>query len=227
MATALVLVSHSAQLAAGVAEIAAQMAPDVRIEPVGGTDDGRIGTSLDRVQQAIEGELEQGADGVVLLTDLGSATLTAEAVIELLDDDRVHLVDAPFVEASVAAAVAAQGGADAAGVVAAGATAIDSFQSSAPEPAAEPAPAGEAVTRSLTLTNSMGLHARPAAVVARMAADYDATVTLNGVDAASVLALMALALTEGAQVDLSATGPQAAEAIEALAAQIESGFGEE
>jgi len=229
--TSLVLVSHSAQLAAGLVEVAAQMAPDVDLRAAGGTDDDRIGTSFERVENAVAGALENGADAVVVLTDLGSATLTAESVLEMLDDDRVRLVDAPFVEAAVAAAVAAQGGGDLDGVAAAARTAIVGFQdaagSAAPpaDPAETPTSDG-AVARSLTLTNSLGLHARPAAMVARKAADFDAQVSINGVDAASVLALMALGLTGGAQVELRASGPQAVEAAEAIAADIEGGFGE-
>lgn len=241
MATALVLVSHSAQLAAGLLEVASQMAPEVAIRAAGGTEDGRVGTSFDLVQQAVEAALADGADGVVLLTDLGSATLTAESVLEMLDDDRVRLADAPFVEASVAAAVAAQGGDDVDAVLAAAWTAIDAFSSSrAPEPSgsAEPGSAAEAAgedaagdeaaaTRSLVLTNALGLHARPAAIVARKVSEFDAQVTINGVDAASVLALMALGLTGGAELELSASGAQADGALEALAAEIESGFGED
>jgi PTS hybrid protein len=233
MATALVLVSHSGTLAAGVVEVAAQMAPDVTILPAGGTDDGEIGTSFDLVERSVAQALDGGADAVVILTDLGSATLTAESVLEALDDDRVRLVDAPFVEAAVAAAVAAQSGGGLDAVAAAARTAADAFAISGGEPtdeAAAPAgpPSGAAAsTRTLVLKNSLGLHARPAAVVARKASEFEAEVTLNGVDAASVLALMALGLTGGASVELSASGPQAQEALEALAAEIESGFGED
>lgn len=232
---ALVLVSHSGQLAAGLAEIAGQMAPDVDIRPAGGTDDGRIGTSFDLVEQAVAGALSGGASAVVVLTDLGSATLTAESVLELLDDDRVQLVDAPFVEAAVAAAVAAQGGGDLAAVAAAARTATDGFSGAGAAAGAGSVPAGgtpsgtdegAAESRRLVLSNPLGLHARPAAMVARTASDFDASVTINGVDAASVLALMALGLTGGAEVEVSATGPQAGEAVAAVAAEIDSGFGE-
>ena len=45
----LVIVSHSDKLAQGVAEVAAQMAPDVVIRAAGGLQDGNIGTSFDKV----------------------------------------------------------------------------------------------------------------------------------------------------------------------------------
>jgi phosphoenolpyruvate---glycerone phosphotransferase subunit DhaM len=225
--TALVVVSHSAQLASGVVEVAAQMAPDVLFRPAGGTDDGGIGTSYDLVEQAVTAVLGEGASGVVLLTDLGSATLTADAVLETLDDPRARVVDAPLVEGAVAAAVAAQGGADLDGVTAAARTALaPSGPAAGPVPEVVEPDVGPVVNRTLTLRNPLGLHARPAALVARMAADRDAVVRLNGVDAASVLALMALGLTAGAELSLSATGPQAQDAVDAIAAEVEAGFGE-
>ena len=103
----IVLVSHSAELAHGLSDLARQVAgPDVRIEAAGGGPDGGLGTSGDRVRAAIE-DAEQG-DGVVVLCDLGSSILT---VRHLLDGNgngegkRVRLVDAPMVEGAIAAAV--------------------------------------------------------------------------------------------------------------------------
>ena len=87
------------------------MAPTAALVAAGGTDDGRIGTSFDLVSAGI-GEADSG-DGVVVLCDLGSAILTAETALDFLDDDvraRVRIVDAPLVEGGVAAAVAAEAG---------------------------------------------------------------------------------------------------------------------
>lgn len=223
---ALVLVSHSAQLAAGLVEVAEQMAADVDLRSAGGTDDGRVGTSYDLVERAVSGALGEGAPGVVVLTDLGSATLTAESVLEMLEDDRVRLVDAPFVEGAVAAAVAAQTGGDLDAVAAAANSAAGHAAAGSSTPAPD-ADTGDGTSRSVVLTNALGLHARPAATVARLAGDFDAEVTINGVDAASVISLMSLGLTGGAEIELAATGPQAREAVEAISAEIESGFGEE
>ncbi|BDZ53146.1 hypothetical protein GCM10025870_02190 [Agromyces marinus] len=108
-----VVVSHSDLIARGVVELARQMAANVRIEAAGGTDDGRIGTSFDRVSAAIVAA-ETGA-GAVVLCDLGSAILTAETALDFLDDDRrprVRIADAPLVEGAVAASVAAESGGD-------------------------------------------------------------------------------------------------------------------
>ncbi|WP_221934859.1 dihydroxyacetone kinase phosphoryl donor subunit DhaM [Georgenia yuyongxinii] len=243
----LVVVSHSARLAEGVVEVAAQMAPDVPMRAAGGTEDGRVGTSFDKVEAAVSallGEVEQ----VVLLTDLGSATMTAESVLDVLDAavaDRVALADGPLVEGAVAGAVAAQSGADAAAVARAVAEAAGSFAGAADgpgdvgptgqpgtAPAQQRAPGNgvgddEALTATLTLRNKVGLHARPAALLARLVAGFDAEVTVNDVEAASVLALMGLGLEQGDAMHVRARGVQASDALEAVTAAVADGFGEE
>ena len=110
MAVGIVLVSHSGELAAGLALLAGQMAgPEVRIEPAGGAADGGLGTSDVRVRDAIT-RADQG-DGVVLLGDLGSSILTVRQVLGGNHNGHIRLVDAPFVEGAVAAAVVASSGA--------------------------------------------------------------------------------------------------------------------
>jgi phosphoenolpyruvate---glycerone phosphotransferase subunit DhaM len=102
----IVVVSHSADLAEGLAALASQMAgPDVRIEPAGGLPDGSLGTDEDRVRTAIRAA-DQGS-GVVILGDLGSAILTVRHVLERHANGHVRLADAPIVEGAVAAAVTA------------------------------------------------------------------------------------------------------------------------
>ena len=104
----IVLVSHSPELAGGLAELARQMAgPDVTIEVAGGGPDGRLGTDGDRVRDAIR--LADTGEGVVVLGDIGSAFLTIRHVLERMNG-RVRLVDAPFVEGTVSAAVVASAG---------------------------------------------------------------------------------------------------------------------
>jgi phosphoenolpyruvate---glycerone phosphotransferase subunit DhaM len=114
----IVLVSHSDSLARGLRELLLQISgATLAVAVAGGTDDGRIGTSYGRIADAIT-SVDNGS-GVVVFTDLGSAVLTARAV--LADDPRadVVLVDTPFVEGAVAAAVIAATGADLATVRAA------------------------------------------------------------------------------------------------------------
>ncbi|MEN0129455.1 MAG: dihydroxyacetone kinase phosphoryl donor subunit DhaM [Brevundimonas sp.] len=236
----LVLVSHSRDLARGAVELAGQMAPGVRLIPVGGTPDGELGTDFDGIERAFAQALE-GSRSAVVLMDLGSAVLTAESVLDLADEAtqaRVKLADAPFVEGAVAAAVTAHGGADLDAVLAAAegagrmydgarGEAVPAADASATEGGAGDAVADDGVVRvTRTLLNPMGLHARPAAVVSRMLAGYEAKVTVNGVSAASVLALMKLGATQGTELRIEATGPQAAEAARVFATEVERGFGE-
>ena len=102
----LVVVSHSAQAADGIGEVAAEMGGDTRIEAVGGDGQGGIGTVPDDIEAALE--TADDGDGVVVLVDLGSAVMNAEVAIEMSDVEAV-IADAPVLEGAVNAAVAATG----------------------------------------------------------------------------------------------------------------------
>jgi dihydroxyacetone kinase phosphotransfer subunit len=123
----IVLISHSTGLAEGAAELVRQIAGGARVVPAGGTDDGRLGTSTERITDAIRAA--DSGDGVLLIPDMGSSVLSALAVLADLDPDgdakRIRLADAPFVEGALAAAVAASGGLDLATVAAAAEEARD------------------------------------------------------------------------------------------------------
>ena len=98
----MVIVSHSEKIAVGVSELAHQMAKDVKIVPAGGLSDGGIGTDLEKIVNSIN-EADTG-DGVVILMDLGSAVMTAEMAIDMVDS-KVTMIDGPIVEGSIAASV--------------------------------------------------------------------------------------------------------------------------
>jgi dihydroxyacetone kinase phosphotransfer subunit len=117
--TAIVVVSHSHLVAQGVKEVAGQMAraPD-SVWAVGGTDDGGIGTNALAIRAALEDALRV-ADEAVVLMDLGSAHLNTTLAIEMLDvsqQGRVSMADAPLIEGAVLAVVAAASGDNAADV---------------------------------------------------------------------------------------------------------------
>ena len=241
MSVGILVVSHSAAIASGTVELARQMAADVQLVAAGGTDDGGIGTSFEAITAGIE-ELAS-ADAVVVLCDLGSAYLTTDTALDFLDEDvraRVHVSDAPVVEGTVAAAVAAQTGGDVDAVLAAARSAAaseaDAGGASRPSDGDQPGgpvsadgtdPAGDvAASTTVELVNETGLHARPAAEFVKTAAKYDAAVRVNGVDAKSLLGIMALALPKGATVTIEATGDDAQDAVDALDALVRSGFGE-
>ena len=227
MTVGLVIVSHSSKIAVGIVELASQMAGSVRLIAAGGTDDDGIGTSFEKVSDAI-GHADDG-EGVIVLCDLGSAVLTAETALDFLDGDvraRVVIVDAPIVEGAVAAAVTAQTGGDLRAVEAAAHTAWEHGGAIAAEAEDETANRADSITRTTTLRNKDGLHARPAAEFVKLASTFDARVSVNGVDAKSMLRIMSLGATAGTAVTLKADGPDARAAVDALAGLIDSNFGE-
>lgn len=232
---AFVIVSHSESLAQGVCELAAQMAPDVHFEAAGGTDvlpgesRAALGTSYDKVEAALGRALET-ATGAILVSDLGSATMTIESVLEFADEpERVRFVDAPMVEGTVAAAVRAQLGDPLDAVAQA---AIDAglryTQVHASIPSSDDETSGRApedgvlrVKGTATVADPVGLHARPAAALARVASRFNAEVTIKDADATSVLELMALGVSQGQDVTVVAEGPEAIEALAAVIATLE------
>ncbi len=201
-----VVVSHSARLAEGVCELAAQMGQGkVRLAPAGGTSDAQnpIGTDAFKVMQAIEEVYSD--DGVLILMDLGSAVLSAETALELLPDDRrelVHLCPGPIVERAV----------EAVSLAAAGATVEEILHGAGRE-----APAGPEESVEVTLRDPLGLHARPAARVVRTARSFKARITLNGADATAINSLLALRARHGDRVRICAAGEDARQAVNAIA----------
>ena len=106
----IVLVSHSPKLAEGLAELLAQIGSDtVRVAIAAGSPSGGLGTDPARVSAAMAAV--GTGEGIVIIPDLGSSVLTVRALLEDAGTDGKLLVDAPFVEGAVAAAVAAASGA--------------------------------------------------------------------------------------------------------------------
>lgn len=239
MSVRLVVVSHSDKIADGAVELAGQMAPDVQILAAGGTGDGRIGTSLERVMGALDAAA--GPDGTVVLADLGSAVMTAESAIEFAEGPgEVLLADAPVVEGLVAAAVAAQSGADAKAVKEAAEAVVATFAGAgrmqagqavgaagtAAGQATEAAPTTPEASGDFELVNQAGMHARPAAKIAGGISALDAEVMINGIDASSMTGLMTLAAGKGTVLRVEASGPDAEKAVEYVGDLVRSGFGE-
>ncbi len=111
----IVIVSHSAKVAEGAADMVRQMVGDsVPLAYTGGNADGGLGTDVGAIADAIERAWSDA--GVVVLVDLGGAETNSEMAIEMLDDarrGRVLLSNAPLVEGAVIAAAEASGGASA------------------------------------------------------------------------------------------------------------------
>lgn len=240
----LVIVSHSAALAEGVVTLAREMGgEELALEAAGGMEEpGALGTDAERVRSAIERAMSK--DGVLVLMDLGSALMSAEFAIELLDDPPgpVRMSEAPLVEGAVAAAVAARGGATLEEVAAEarGALAMKAAQLGAP--AAEAAAGGGAASAgaaapppdaeaSLPVRNAIGLHARPATLLVTTAHRFDAEVWVGKVGgepvrASSLTNVVALGARQGDTLVVTASGPQAQEAIDALRELADTGFGD-
>src|ERR671936_576524 len=241
----IVIVSHSATLAAGVRELAAEMAgPDVRLEVAGGIEapEPALGTDAVRVAEAIA--RADAGDGVVVLMDLGSAVLSAETALDLLTSEqreRVLLCEAPLVEGAVAAAVAAKLGASPREVAAEARGGLQGktaqLGATEPEPSVSAPPAGareDALTRTLRIGNPLGLHARPAARFVQTAAGFDASVQVTNLTSGrgpasgrSLNGLATLGVRQGHEILVSASGPQAAAALDALAELARRDFDEQ
>ena len=106
----LVIVTHSAALAHGVAETCRMMAKDARIATAGGMEDGGFGTSYARIVAAIDSVY--GEDGVAILMDAGSSILTVETILEEMPERRLRMLDCPLIEGGVVAAIASVCGAN-------------------------------------------------------------------------------------------------------------------
>lgn len=98
--TGILLVSHVEEVAQGLTKLLSQVAADVTIVPAGGTEDGEVGTSFDKISAAVE-KFEE--DNIIAFYDLGSAKMNLEMAIETTDK-KITLYDTAFVESAYTAA---------------------------------------------------------------------------------------------------------------------------
>ncbi len=252
MTVGLVIVSHSARLAAGVVELAGQMAQGkTPIAAAGGMDGDVIGTSVERILAAIE--KVTGPDGVLILLDLGSAILSTEMALEMLDEEqrgRVRLSIAPLVEGAVVAAVEASVGRSLAAVQQFAERTASVGQLRRLKPLSEEVeehgegedlnepdqklpvpPVSEGVfdaELTLVLTNPTGLHARPASLFVQTANRFEAEIFIlaHGQEsmASSIIELLSLGLRQGDTFLLRASGAQAQAALAALSELVHANF---
>jgi len=231
-APTLVLVSHSRALAEAVRAMVQQMTGDrVRIGIAAGvgTDGELFGTDAAAIA-AVLAEAVGPAGGLVLM-DLGSAVLSAGMALELIDPElraRVRLSHAPLVEGAVAAGTRAAAGATLDEIAAeaargagakAAALGVETEAAAATLPGAPPADA----TAETWIADPFGLHARPAAALAIMAAGFTASVLVSNattgagpVTADSMVALSSLGVRGDHRVRVAASGHGAKEAVAAV-----------
>lgn len=234
------MVSHSRALAQAAVLLAAEMTHGVgpAVAVAAGLDENTFGTDATAVAGAIESV--DGPDGVLVLMDLGSAVMSAELALELLDADiasRVTLCSAPLVEGLVAAVVTAAAGAPMPTVTAEALRGLAAKQehlgdASPPHSEAGSGPA-DGVSRDATVLNANGFHARPAARLVAALSKFDATVTITNltrntgpVAADSMILLVSLDSQVGDQLRVSGSGPDAAEAVAAAVDFIAAGMGD-
>lgn len=246
----IVIVSHSKKLALGVQELAHQMvqgavnAPQLVI--AAGIDDPEhpLGTDVIQIYQAIESVYSE--QGVVVLMDLGSAILSAEMALEFLSEEqrlKVRLCEAPIVEGTIAAAVQASTGADleqvlteARAAITAKAAQLSMVGTQHSVPPISRIIASEKQTPELvfTIQNQMGLHARPAAKLVAIAAQFQSDITLRNmttqsqaVNAKSINQVVTSGIRQGHKITIAATGNDATQALAALQQLINTNFQEQ
>jgi len=242
----LVIVSHSAQLGQGVGELARQMlrGDSCKLAIAAGIDDptNPIGTDPIKVMDAILSVAD--TDAILVLMDMGSALLSAETALDLLEPEvaaRVHLCPAPLVEGALAATVSAASGASIDKVIEDAQSALQAKRVQLGFPALEESrnslssaeiDACDAQAESVTveINNPNGLHVRPAARLVEGLSGFDAVLLLEKEgkcvkpDSINQIALLKVRCHD--RVRLVAKGPQAADALIAFQALAADNFGE-
>lgn len=241
----LVIVAHSRALAESLLALVRQMSgPDVPIAIAAGAgpEGQEFGTNAVEITEAIQSVYSE--DGVLILMDLGSAILSAEIALELLPAEmqaQVRFCGAPLVEGAIAAGVQAGLGSDVELVCREARQALNPKVEQLGEAGleAETAPPTEAQAVAdfpteevvLRLKNEHGLHARPAALFVREAARFEAEVRVRNlskgkgpVSAKSLNALATLGAVYEDEIALTAQGPEAKQALEALKNLVERKF---
>ncbi|MEU8814629.1 phosphoenolpyruvate--protein phosphotransferase [Actinoplanes sp. NPDC048796] len=231
----LVVVCHSRPLARAAVALATEMTRGrpLTLEIAAGLDEDTYGTDAAAIMEALIAA--DTGDGVVVLMDLGSAVLSAETALELLDDEvreRVVLCPGPLVEGLVAAAVAAASGASRDEVAAEAAAGLAGKESHLGVPSEDQIIGGtrEGPSATVEVTDPHGLHARPAARVVTEARSFDARVELRNattesgwVSASSLSKVATLGVLQGHELEVRASGPQAQEAVDRIVAVAGSG----
>lgn len=245
----ILLVSHSHKLATGTAELLRQMATSealkVRVAAGIGDDHEEIGTNAVEIMEALT---ELTMDGEVLvLMDLGSALLSTEMALQMLDEEtaaRVRMCPAPFVEGAIAAGVQANMGSSLQEVYDEAMGALDAKrkqilgEEETPVEEAASVQEKEAITSDevelrITVTNESGLHARPAATFVQTIKKHDAklsvtNLTQGGEEVAikGMISVMMLAARQGDELILKATGNDRQAMLDELEQLFLDNFGE-
>ncbi|MEX9861509.1 dihydroxyacetone kinase phosphoryl donor subunit DhaM [Providencia manganoxydans] len=240
----LIIISHSKQLADGLLQLAEQMQnkQNCQIVIAAGVDDEQhpIGTDAIKVMEAVE-QLSD-AEHIILLMDLGSALLSAETALDLLDPElakKVHLCSAPLVEGTIAITAAASSGATIETILNEAHRALhakqqqlnDKVDTSNQQPTQTNVFTHQALKAQWVVRNPSGLHIRPAAKLASLLAGFDAKVELHNndkrADAKSMNQIALLQVRKGDKITLIAEGSDSQAAINAFKQLAQHNFGDD
>ena len=94
------IVSHVQEIAEGVKKLVSQVAGSTSITIAGGTDDGNMGTSMEKIMNAFS---QNEANEILAFYDLGSAKMNLEMAAEMVDKN-IHIYSVPIVEGTYVAA---------------------------------------------------------------------------------------------------------------------------
>lgn len=98
----ILIVSHVPEIAKGLPKLLEQVAPDISITYAGGTEENEIGTSINKITQAVD---NNSADKISAFYDLGSARMNLEMASEMSDKEiKIHdtaLIESAYVAASL------------------------------------------------------------------------------------------------------------------------------
>ncbi|AXO18310.1 TPA: PTS-dependent dihydroxyacetone kinase phosphotransferase subunit DhaM [Providencia stuartii] len=239
----LIIVSHSKLLADGLHQLAAQMQNKQKchIITAAGVDDEThpIGTDAVKVMEAIESLSD--AEHIILLMDLGSALLSAETALDLIDPDlaeKVHLCSAPLVEGAIAITAATSGGASIDEILNEAQQALqakqqqlnDTVTTTENEKDKHTHFSEQALTTQWVVKNPSGLHIRPAAKLATLLSGFTATLELRHgekrADAKSMNQIALLQVRQGDKITLVAEGVDSQNAIDAFNQLAQHNFGD-
>lgn len=246
----LVLVSHSLALATALKQtlqtLYADNAPPISVAAGVGDGGAELGTDATAIMSAVE-EAGAAGDGVLVLLDLGSAVLSAELALDLLDPawrEKVVLCPAPLVEGAIAAAAQSSIGATLAEVRAEAEGALrqkiehlgggpTTGQGQAGLPDGRDRSSPPPISGTFLIENLHGLHARPAMRIVQTAARFASVVEIQNLrtgalpaSARSLVAINCLDARVGDTIRVTARGPDAVDALRALASLHAGQFGD-
>lgn len=95
----LLIISHADDIANGLVKLLKQVAADVTIKTAGGTEDGDVGTSFDKISAVLD-EFEE--DKILAFYDLGSAKMNLEMAMEFSDKE-ITLYETALIEGAYVA----------------------------------------------------------------------------------------------------------------------------